>query len=258
VASLGQLTGGVAHDFNNLLMVVSGQAQSLMRRMTDQKNIRSLEAIFTAASRGEALTRQLLTFSRRQPQNPRTVHFGQTIAAFHDVLASSARGKIDLRTEIPRDIWPVSIDIAEFELALVNLVVNARDAMPEGGSITIAGKNVTLRGDESVDSLKGEFAALTISDTGSGIPPELLPKIFEPFFTTKSPDKGTRLGLSQFTDSPSNPVAQLSFAAKSARERRSGFICRTAMLPSPWSFQRLPTSRMAGARSSLLSRTTRM
>jgi two-component system NtrC family sensor kinase len=134
VASLGQLTGGVAHDFNNLLMVVSGQAQSLMRRMTDQKNIRSLEAIFTAASRGEALTRQVLTFSRRQPQNPRTVHFGQTIAAFHDVLASSARGKIDLRTEIPRDIWPVSIDIAEFELALVNLVVNARDAMPEGGA----------------------------------------------------------------------------------------------------------------------------
>jgi PAS domain S-box-containing protein len=195
--ALGQLTGGVAHDFNNLLMVVSGQAQSLLRRTTDQKNIRSLQAILTAASRGEALTRQLLTFSRRQTQNPRTVHLGQTVAAFHDVLASSARGKIDLRIDIPQDAWPVSIDIPEFELALVNLVVNARDAMPEGGSITVSAENVTLRGTETVDSLKGEFAALTINDTGAGIPPEVLPKIFEPFFTTKSPDKGTGLGLSQ-------------------------------------------------------------
>ena len=195
--ALGQLTGGVAHDFNNLLMVVSGQAQSLLRRTTDQKNIRSLQAILTAASRGEALTRQLLTFSRRQTQNPRTVHLGQTVTAFHDVLASSARGKIDLRIDIPQDVWPVSIDIPEFELALVNLVVNARDAMPQGGSITVSAENVTLRGTETADSLKGEFAALTTNDTGAGIPPEVLPKIFEPFFTTKSPDKGTGLGLSQ-------------------------------------------------------------
>ena len=195
--ALGQLTGGVAHDFNNLLMVVSGQAQSLLRRTTDQKNIRSLQAILTAASRGEALTRQLLTFSRRQTQNPRTVHLGQTVTAFHDVLASSARGKIDLRIDIPQDVWPVSIDIPEFELALVNLVVNARDAMPQGGSITVSAENVTLHGTETADSLKGEFAALTTNDTGAGIPPEVLPKIFEPFFTTKSPDKGTGLGLSQ-------------------------------------------------------------
>ena len=195
--ALGQLTGGVAHNFNNLLMVISGQAQSLLRRTTDQKNIRSLQAILTAASRGEALTRQLLTFSRRQTQNPRTVHLGQTVTAFHDVLASSARGKIDLRIDIPQDVWPVSIDIPEFELALVNLVVNARDAMPQGGSITVSAENVTLRGTETADSLKGEFAALTTNDTGAGIPPEVLPKIFEPFFTTKSPDKGTGLGLSQ-------------------------------------------------------------
>ena len=195
--ALGQLTGGVAHDFNNLLMVVSGQAQALMRRLTDQKNIRSLEAILTAASRGEALTRQLLTFARRQPQNPRTVSLGQTVAAFRDVLSSSARGKIDLQTEVSRDVWPVSIDIPEFELALVNLVVNARDAMPEGGSIKLTGNNVTLRGTETVEGIKGEFVALTVSDTGTGIPPELLTRIFEPFFTTKTAGKGTGLGLSQ-------------------------------------------------------------
>jgi len=195
--ALGQLTGGVAHDFNNLLMVVSGQAQTLKRRLTDQKNTRSLDAILTAASRGETLTRQLLTFARRQPQNPRTIHLGRTVAAFRDVLASSARGKIDLRIDVPQATWPVSIDIPEFELALVNLVVNARDAMPNGGTIILSGENVTLRGNETVDGIKGEFVALTVSDTGVGIPPEILEKIFEPFFTTKSPDKGTGLGLSQ-------------------------------------------------------------
>lgn len=195
--ALGQLTGGVAHDFNNLLMVVSGQAQALLRRLTDQKNARSLEAILAAASRGEALTRQLLTFARRQPQNPRTVDLNQTVAAFRDVLSSSARGKFDLNIEIPQDVWPVSIDIPEFELALVNLVVNARDAMPEGGSISLTGDNVTLCGSETIEAIKGEFVALTVSDTGTGIAPENLPKIFEPFFTTKSAGKGTGLGLSQ-------------------------------------------------------------
>jgi PAS domain S-box-containing protein len=195
--ALGQLTGGVAHDFNNLLMVVSGQAQALLRRLTDQKNARSLEAILAAASRGEALTRQLLTFARRQPQNPRTVDLNQTVSAFRDVLSSSARGKFDLNIEIPQDVWPVSIDIPEFELALVNLVVNARDAMPEGGSISLTGDNVTLYGGETIEAIKGEFVALTVSDTGTGIAPENLPKIFEPFFTTKSAGKGTGLGLSQ-------------------------------------------------------------
>src|SRR5262249_44073384 len=157
--ALGQLTGGVAHDFNNLLMVVSGQAQALMRRVTDEKNVRSLQAILTAASRGEALTRQLLTFARRQPQNPRTVNPVQTIGAFRDVLSSSARGKIDLQIVIPPTTWPVSIDVPEFELALVNLVVNARDAMPEGGSIKLIASNATLRGIETIEGLKGEFVA---------------------------------------------------------------------------------------------------
>ncbi len=195
--ALGQLTGGVAHDFNNLLMIVSGQAQTLMRRIAEPKNVRSLEAIMIAASRGEALTRQLLTFARRQLQNPRAVYPGQTVAAFRDVLSSSTRGKIDLRIEVPRTVWPISIDIAEFELTLVNLVVNARDAMPQGGTITISGENMTLTGSETPGSLKGDYVALTVADTGTGIPPELQEKIFEPFFTTKGPGKGTGLGLSQ-------------------------------------------------------------
>ena len=224
--ALGQLTGGVAHDFNNLLMVVSGQAQALMRRITDERNRRSLEAILTAASRGETLTRQLLTFARRQPQNPRTVHPHQTVTAFRDVLASSARGKIDLHIEVPQDAWPVSIDIPEFELALVNLVVNARDAMPEGGSITVSGENVTLRGYETIEGLQGEFVALGVTDNGVGIPPEILSKIFEPFFTTKNPGKGTGLGLSQ-----AYGFAQQSRGAIAVRSRIGEGTCVTIYLP---------------------------
>jgi PAS domain S-box-containing protein len=194
--ALGQLTGGVAHDFNNLLMIVSGQAQALLKRLKEPKDIRSLEAVMAASARGESLTRQLLTFSRRQTLDPRTVELHRAVAGFRDMLVSSARGNIELRIEIPPDTWPVSIDVAEFELALVNLVVNARDAMPEGGSVAIAAANVTLGG-EHREALAGEFVALTVSDTGTGIPADMLAKVFDPFFTTKPAGKGTGLGLSQ-------------------------------------------------------------
>jgi PAS domain S-box-containing protein len=195
--ALGQLTGGVAHDFNNLLMIVTGQAQTLLRRLSDPKNVRALEAIQTAAARGEALTRQLLMFSRRQALNPQTVSPAQTIAAFEDMLASSVRGNVELQIAVSPEIWPLSIDISEFELALVNLVVNARDAMPDGGHVTVSAANVTLTGGETPERLRGEFVAITVADTGGGIAPDILSKIFEPFFTTKSPGKGTGLGLSQ-------------------------------------------------------------
>ena len=195
--ALGQLTGGVAHDFNNLLMIVTGHAQTLLRRLSDPKNVRALEAIQSAAARGETLTRQLLMFSRRQSLNPRTVSPAQTIAAFEEMLASSARGNIDLQIAVPPATWPLSIDISEFELALVNLVVNARDAMPDGGHVIVSAANVTLGGDETPEKLRGEFVAITVADTGAGIAPDVLPKIFEPFFTTKGLGKGTGLGLSQ-------------------------------------------------------------
>ncbi len=195
--ALGEMTGGVAHDFNNLLMIVSGNAQKLTRRLTDAKDIRALEGIRTAASRGEALTRQLLTFARRQPLNPRTVCPAKTVRAFRDALASSARGNIELRIDLSDDVWPIAIDIAEFELALVNLVVNARDALANRGHIALTATNVTLTGRETAEQLEGDFVALTLADDGAGIPAEVLPKIFEPFFTTKSAGKGTGLGLSQ-------------------------------------------------------------
>jgi PAS domain S-box-containing protein len=195
--ALGQLTGGVAHDFNNLQMIVSGQTQMLLRRTDEPRTLRALEAIQAATSRGETLTRQLLTFARRQPLNAKTVCPAQVVDGFRDVLASSLRGNIKLCVRFPDRIWPISVDVSEFELTLVNLVVNARDAMPNGGSIGIAAANRRLKGHETNEGLAGEFVALSIADTGTGISPEILGKIFEPFFTTKGAGKGTGLGLSQ-------------------------------------------------------------
>jgi PAS domain S-box-containing protein len=195
--ALGQLTGGIAHDFNNMLMVVSGHAQSLKRRLDGPRDLRAIEAIELAASRGERLTRQLLAFSRRQSLTPTVVHLDQRLEVIRDVLASSARGDINLDIDIAPDTWPIAIDVPEFELALVNIVVNARDAMPNGGAITITAENTRLALADTADGLEGDFVALHVADTGTGIPPEILVKVFEPFFTTKQVDKGTGLGLSQ-------------------------------------------------------------
>jgi two-component system NtrC family sensor kinase len=180
-----------------MLMVVSGNAQMLKNRLRDPKNLRAIQSIELAAARGETLTRQLLAFSRRQALNPIVISLRQRVAAFRELLASSARGDIKLVVDIARNIWPVAVDVHELELALVNLVVNSRDSMPDGGAITITARNVRLRPDDTPEHLCGEFVALTVADTGCGITAEVLPKVFEPFFTTKQPDKGTGLGLSQ-------------------------------------------------------------
>ncbi len=195
--ALGQLTGGIAHDFNNLLMIVSGYAQILQRRLKEQKDTHAVEAIRAAAGRGERLTRQLLTFSRRQQLMPVVADVGPRIDAVRDMLAPSLGGTIEFICDVAPDIWPVKTDLGELELALVNMEVNARDAMPDGGSITLQARNVVLRPGSSVGSLTGDFVALSLIDTGTGIAPETLARVFEPFFTTKPVGKGTGLGLSQ-------------------------------------------------------------
>ncbi|HVA12722.1 MAG TPA: PAS domain S-box protein [Stellaceae bacterium] len=197
IEALGQLTGGIAHDFNNMLMVVSGHAQSLKGRLKDARDRRAIEAVELAARRGERLTRQLLAFSRSQALNPTVIRLAERLEAFRDVLTSSARGDIALAIDLAEDSWPVAVDVPELELALVNIVVNARDAMPDGGRITITSENLALRGDETAEHLEGDFLALKIADTGGGIAPEIMSKVFEPFFTTKPVNKGTGLGLSQ-------------------------------------------------------------
>jgi PAS domain S-box-containing protein len=195
--ALGQLTGGIAHDFNNMLMVVTGYTQFLKQRLSDPKDKRAIEAIEFAASRAESLTRKLLTFSRRQSLNRTTVQLPDCFAAFGDIMSTTAKGNINLDVVIPDDTWPVTIDVNEFEVAIINLLVNARDAMPKGGRIRIGARNEAIEGRDAVDQLRGEFVVIDIEDNGSGIPPDIMPKVFDPFFTTKSAEKGTGLGLSQ-------------------------------------------------------------
>jgi PAS domain S-box-containing protein len=191
--ALGQLTGGVAHDFNNLLMVIGGSAQVLKKYADDEKSQRAIEALESAARRGAALTSQLLTFARRQNVNPQTIRLSERIDAVRDVLRTGVGGSVQFVTDVKDDLWPIKVDISEFETALVNLVINARDAMPDGGEIRIEAANATL--DDEAHT--GDFVVIRVSDTGAGMPPDIVQKVFEPFFTTKPVGKGTGLGLSQ-------------------------------------------------------------
>jgi PAS domain S-box-containing protein len=196
--ALGQLTGGVAHDFNNLLMVVTGHTELLKQKVGDDPRIaRAVEAIELATARGETLTRQLLTFSRRHTVSPSVFELAGRIDAFRTMIASSMGAMVKLVATIEPQVWPVRVDANEFELALVNITLNARDAMPSGGVISLTAENVTLSGNETLAKVAGEFVALRITDTGIGIAPDLLLKVFDPFFTTKPAEKGSGLGLSQ-------------------------------------------------------------
>jgi PAS domain S-box-containing protein len=191
--ALGQLTGGVAHDFNNLLMIIGGSAQVLKKYADDDKSQRAVEAIESAARRGASLTSQLLTFARRQNVNPQTIRLRERIDAVREVLNMGVGGTVQLTTDVKADVWPIKVDISELETALINLVINARDAMPGGGAIKISAGNVRL--DDEAN--KGDFVVIRVSDTGAGIPPDIVEKVFDPFFTTKPVGKGTGLGLSQ-------------------------------------------------------------
>jgi two-component system NtrC family sensor kinase len=195
--AIGQLTGGVAHDFNNLLMIVSGSVQRLRNDLSDGRHVKLLDMITTATRRGESLTRQLLAFSRRQMHTPAVIDLTRRLPELKDMLGRSLRGDIETEVVVPRESCAVKVDPSEFELALLNLAVNARDAMPNGGTLTITVRPATLRGHETEEHLRGEFVAICVADTGTGIPADLLAHVFEPFFTTKEVGKGTGLGLSQ-------------------------------------------------------------
>jgi PAS domain S-box-containing protein len=196
--AIGKLTGGIAHDFNNLLMIIGGNAQTF-ERLLDPKLPRAIEAIQTAAKRGESLTRQLLTFSRRQHLSPTIVDLNASIKNIRPMIESSLRGNIVYNEAIDPAVWPVKVDLAELELAIVNIAVNARDAMPSGGTFTLTVGNMPADDPSGGGEAKanGDLVAIQFSDTGVGIPPNLLSKIFDPFFTTKEVGKGTGLGLSQ-------------------------------------------------------------
>ncbi len=197
--SVGQLTGGVAHDFNNLLTVIIGNIELLQEELDDEDMSEMAEMIASAAHRGAELTHRLLAFARRQPLEPRSLELGKLVASLDPLLRRTLGEHIDIRTVSSNDLWPALADPAQLENALLNLALNARDAMPGGGRLTIETRNVHLAADyvaQYPDLEEGQYVMLAVSDTGSGIPGEDLTRVFEPFYTTKEAGKGTGLGLS--------------------------------------------------------------
>ena len=194
--ALGQLTGQFAHDFGNILAAVLLNLE-LVRCSVDSggETVEAIDSAVTAAEEGQRTVRSMLAFARRQPLASEILCIDVILARIDTMIRQALGVQSRYVLEIPSDTWPVRADPIQLELAILNLAVNARDAMPEGGTLSIAAANVRLTGQP--DGLAGEFVALSVSDTGTGIPQELLAKVFDPFFTTKELGKGTGLGLSQ-------------------------------------------------------------
>jgi CheY-like chemotaxis protein/anti-sigma regulatory factor (Ser/Thr protein kinase) len=183
--ALGQLTGGVAHDFNNLLMIIAGNIHTVKKEVTSEKSIRAVQSIETASQRAASLTRQLLSFARRQSVQPQAIALASRLTSMRDVLNSGLGSMVGLVIDVAEDVGTIIVDPSEFETALVNLVINARDAMPDGGTVVIRAKN------------RDDIVEVSVEDAGVGIPQDIITKVFDPFFTTKPVGKGTGLGLSQ-------------------------------------------------------------
>ncbi len=196
--AVGQLSGGIAHDFNNLLQAIIGNVDLAKLRSTDPKTRLYLDHALSAAERGAKLTGQLLAFARKQRLTPTPVDIRELVTGIIDILRSTIDKSIEIATDIPDGVWPALSDPTQLELMLVNLAINARDAMPDGGKILIGARNVT-RGEPNrpEEPPAGAFVELSVSDNGAGIQPEVLANVFEPFFTTKGVGKGSGLGLSQ-------------------------------------------------------------
>jgi signal transduction histidine kinase len=199
--AVGQLTGGIAHDFNNLLTIIAGNLD-LAERRSDLNSIkRLLKSIRYASDRAANLTRQLLAFSRRYMLNPRAVDLNAVVERTRVLIEHCVPENIQLQFDLSTDVYPVRVDVSEFEAAVLNLVVNARDAMPGGGTLKFRTREVVFSADDastnSPQGKPGRYIELRIEDTGCGMSPEILARVYEPFFTTKGVGKGTGLGLSQ-------------------------------------------------------------
>jgi signal transduction histidine kinase len=200
--AVGQLTSGVAHDFNNLLTVVLGNIGFLEKDFAAKgingSSSQRLGYMRTAAERGAKLTDQLLSFSRRQRLEPRALDLNESVIGMRDLLQSTMGGSIHIETKHHCGLWPALVDPTQLELAVLNLAINARDAMQVGGTLKVETRNATLGAPcAPEDPAAGEFVAVTVSDTGTGMTDDIRAKVFEPFFTTKEVGKGSGLGLSQ-------------------------------------------------------------
>ncbi len=198
--AMGQLTGGVAHDFNNLLTVILGNAEHLAEKLAAHKELHDIaENIATAAERGSDLTRSLLAFARKQPLMPRDIDIGQKIVSMEPLLRRTLAEHIECEFGLDANLWQASVDPGQLASALLNLVLNARDAMPSGGKLTVTVQNISLS-ESDVDvngqTRPGDYVMVAVTDTGTGMTADVAGRAFEPFFTTKDVGKGTGLGLS--------------------------------------------------------------
>jgi signal transduction histidine kinase/ActR/RegA family two-component response regulator len=210
---IGQLTGGVAHDFNNLLTAVVGNIELAALRTQDEKLRHYLKSAGAAAERGSKLTGQLLAFARRQHLAPRVVSLNDLVSSMGDLVLQTIGATVRVETVLEKNLWAVMIDPTQLELVILNLAINSRDAMPHGGRLTIATKNIGASDYGRPAGLPtGDYIAISVSDTGTGMTREVAAKAFEPFFSTKEIGKGTGLGLSQV----------LGFAQQSGGEVRIG------------------------------------
>lgn len=191
---IGQLTGGVAHDFNNLLMAVMGNLELLRKQASNERIVRLIDGALRGAQRGASLTQRLLAFTRQQDLRMEPTHLSHLVRGMIDLLERSVGARIELKFALPEDLPLTLADANQIELAVLNLVVNARDAMPDGGAVSIAVDAV--HSSKCADLEGGDYVRLTVSDTGQGMDPKTLSRATEPFFTTKEVGKGTGLGLS--------------------------------------------------------------
>ncbi|HYF42775.1 MAG TPA: ATP-binding protein, partial [Ramlibacter sp.] len=223
--ALGQLTGGVAHDFNNILMVVKTNLHLLRSRWPQDADAMPLERIARATETGAQLTRQLLAFARRQPLRPETIDLRSRVPDLVGLIRPALGSGIEVLCTVAPDTLPIQADPAEFELALINLGMNARDAMPDGGRLvyTVANRPQPVRGLPAVE--------IEVADSGTGIAPEALARVFEPFFTTKPVGKGTGLGLSQVHGFVTQAGGEVGLDSKLGHGTRVRLILPAASVP---------------------------
>jgi signal transduction histidine kinase len=237
--AVGQLTGGVAHDFNNLLTVVLGNADILLRRHADQPAlVRHLGAIRQATERGQALTRQLLAFSRRQKLNPQPTDLNRLVEAFTPLLQQAVGEGVSIKTRLATTPLCSEIDAMHLESALLNLAVNARDAMGGSGLLQIAVDR---------DPVRPEVATISVEDTGPGLSPDIAEKVFEPFFTTKEVGKGSGLGLSQVYGFVQQSGGAIRVESEPGRGARFVIDLPLTDAPATWHAAELPTTERTGA-----------
>jgi PAS domain S-box-containing protein len=196
--AVGQLTGGIAHDFNNLLLVITGNLELLEPHLVREDSTVLLKEAQDAALLGSKLTDQLLTFARRRHLDAHVIQLNDLVVGITDMLRRSLGEHITLSTSLAREVWPTRADPGQFQSAIVNMAVNSRDAMPNGGKLVVETRNVVLDADHvefHAELEPGDYVQFSISDTGAGMPPEVRSRVFEPFFTTKETGRGTGLGL---------------------------------------------------------------